>query len=86
MDRSEKSPVCKRSAAERDIKPRDIDLDIVSILKRFKAIGVDEITQGECMDRDQKKAQNTTHHHHHPPPRNIGTEKNGQEEKQERQV
>lgn len=57
VDSSEISPVCKRSAAEKDIKPRDTDLNIVSILMRIKAFGVDEITQGECMDRDPKKGR-----------------------------
>lgn len=52
MDSSEKSPVWKRPVAEREIKPGDTGLNTVSILMLIKAIGVDEITQEECMDRD----------------------------------
>lgn len=31
-----------------------IDLNIVSILVLVKAIGIDKVTQGECVDRDKE--------------------------------
>ena len=55
VDNLEKSPVAVKSVLQREVKLRDTDLIIVSILMLMKA--VDEITQGECVDRDKKEGR-----------------------------